>query len=192
MQKSNALFYPAVNGGILAYAIVHALMRKEASVEFLGFIDVPAPHKLPYKNQDIKHYFIEHIKTVASEAERYKFHVLNEGGELAELIKKAQSLGGYDLNADTSLETVIWQAIYNFSQIASAYKPSPLPVNLHHFYAADRDRTSLPQGDMVAGWRELLPDMAISSVAIPGGHVSMMEDHGNRRHLAEALNRALS
>jgi amino acid adenylation domain-containing protein len=179
------------SGGILAYAIVHALMCKEASVDFLGFIDVPAPHKLLYKNQDIKNYFIQHVKAVAPEADRHKFGMLNEDDELAELIKKAQDFGGYDLNANISLETVKWQAIYHFSQIAGAYKPSPLPVNLHHFYAADRERPPLPQLDMVDGWRELLPDLVISSVSIPGGHVSMMEDVSNRKHLAEALNRAL-
>ncbi|MFL6964670.1 amino acid adenylation domain-containing protein [Pseudomonas alvandae] len=179
------------SGGILAYAIVHALMCKEASVEFLGFIDVPAPHKLLYKNQDVKNYFIQHVKAVAPEADRHKFGMLNEGDEFAELIKKAQDFGGYDLNANISLETVKWQAIYHFSQIAGAYKPSPLPVNLHHFYAADRERPPLPQLDMVDGWRELLPDLVISSVSIPGGHVSMMEDVSNRKHLAEALNRAL-
>ncbi|TBN32824.1 amino acid adenylation domain-containing protein, partial [Pseudomonas sp. BGI-2] len=179
------------SGGILAYAIAHGLMCKEASVEFLGFIDVPAPHKLLYKNQGIKQYFIEHVKAVACEAERHKFDVLNEGDEFSELIRKAQNLGGYDLNADPSLETVKWQAIYHFSKIAGAYIPSPLPVNLYHFYAADREKTPLPRVDMVGGWRELLPDLAISSVSIPGGHVSMMEDVSNRKHLAEAINRAL-
>lgn len=166
-------------------------MCKDANVEFLGLIDAPAPHKFLYKSQDIKHYFIEHLNSVISEAEHHKFDVLNEGDELAELIKKAQSLGNYDLNADISLETVKWQAIYHFSQIAGAYKPSPLPVKLHHFYAADRECTSLPQADMLGGWRELLPDLAISSVSIPGGHASMMEDARNRKHLAEALNQAL-
>ena len=179
------------SGGILAYAIAHALMCKEASVEFLGFIDVPAPHKLLYKNQGVKHYFIEHVKAVASEAKRHKFDVLNEGDEFAALIKKAQDLGGYDLNADISLETVKWQVIYHFSHIAGAYRPSPLPINLYHFYAADHERTPLLQVDMVGGWRELLPDLAISSVSIPGGHGSMMEDVSNRIHLAEAINRAL-
>ncbi|CDH33427.1 Non-ribosomal peptide synthetase (fragment) [Xenorhabdus bovienii str. Intermedium] len=179
------------SGGILAYAIAYALICKETSVEFLGFIDVPAPHKLLYKNQDIKHYFIEHVKAAASEAECHKFDILNEGDEFAELIKKAQDLGGYDLNADISLETVRWQAIYHFSQIAGAYKPLPLLINLYYFYAADRERTHLTQVDMVGGWRELLPDLAISSVSIPGRHVSMMEDVSNRKHLAEAFDRAL-
>ncbi|WP_095162575.1 amino acid adenylation domain-containing protein [Pseudomonas sp. Irchel 3F5] len=179
------------SGGILAYAIVHALMCKEASVEFLGFIDVPAPHKLPYKNQGVENYFIEHVKASTSEAERHQFDVLNEDDELAELIRKAQRLGGYDLNADLSLETVKWQTIYHFSQIAGAYKPSPLQVNLHHFYATDRERPPLPQVDMVGGWRELLPDLAMRSVSIPGGHVSMMENVSNRKHLADALSRAL-
>ncbi|WP_367949524.1 thioesterase domain-containing protein [Pseudomonas sp. SBB6] len=179
------------SGGILAYAIVHALMCKEASVEFLGFIDVPAPHKLPYKNQGVENYFIEHVKASTSEAERHQFDVLNEDDELAELIKKAQRLGGYDLNADLSLETVKWQTIYHFSQIAGAYKPSPLQVNLHHFYATDCERPPLPQVDMVGGWRELLPDLAMRSVSIPGGHVSMMENVSNRKHLADALSRAL-
>jgi amino acid adenylation domain-containing protein len=179
------------SGGILAYAIAHGLMCKDACIEFLGFIDVPAPHKLLYKNQDIKQYFIEHVKAVASEAERHVFDALNEGDEFAELIKKAQDLGGYDLNAAPSLETVKWRAIYHFSKIAGAYKPSLLPINLYHFYAADRERTHLPKVDMVGGWRELLPDLAISSVSIPGNHVSVMEDVSNRKHLAEALNRAL-
>jgi thioesterase domain-containing protein len=44
---------------------------------------------------------------------------------------------------------------------------------------------------MVGGWRELLPDLAISSVSIPGTHVSMMEDISHRKHLAEAFSRAL-
>ena len=179
------------SGGILAYAIAHALICKGASIGFLGFIDVPAPHTLLYKNLDIKHYFIEHVKAVASKAERHKFEVLNEGDEFAELIKKSQDFGGYGLNADLALETVKWQAIYHFSRIAGAYKPSPLPVNLHHFYAADRELTLVPQVDMVGGWRERVPDLAISSVSIPGGHVSMMEDVNNRKHLAEALDRAL-
>ncbi|MSU97441.1 amino acid adenylation domain-containing protein, partial [Pseudomonas mandelii] len=179
------------SGGILAYAIAHALMRKEASVEFLGFVDVPAPHKLLYKNRDIKQYFIEHVKAVASEVQCQKFDGMNEADELAELIKKAQDLGGYDSNADLLLETIKWQAIYHFSQIAGAYKPSPLPINLYHFYAADRERARLPQVDMVGGWRELLPDLAISSVSIPGTHVSMMEDISHRKHLAEAFSRAL-
>ncbi|MET0777668.1 MAG: amino acid adenylation domain-containing protein [Pseudomonas mandelii] len=179
------------SGGILAYAIAHALMRKEASVEFLGFVDVPAPHKLLYKNRDIKQYFIEHVKAVAPEAECQKFDGLNEADELAELIKKAQDLDGYDSNADLLLETIKWQAIYHFSQIAGAYTPSPLPINLYHFYAAERERARLPQVDMVGGWREILPDLAISSVPIPGTHVSMMEDISHRKHLAEAFSRAL-
>jgi amino acid adenylation domain-containing protein len=179
------------SGGILAYAIAHGLMRKEASVEFLGFIDVPAPHKLLYKNQDIKHYFIEHVKAMAPEAVSHKFDVLNEGGEFAELMKNAHDLGGYPLNGDIALEIIKWQTIYHFAQIAGAYNPLPLPINLYHFFAADRESSLLPHVDMVGGWRELLPDLAISSVSIPGGHVSMMEDVSNRKYLAEALNRAL-
>ncbi|MNN70302.1 hypothetical protein D3C81_1861460 [compost metagenome] len=146
---------------------------------------------MPYKNQGVENYFIEHVKASTSEAERHQFDVLNEDDELAELIKKAQRLGGYDLNADLSLETVKWQTIYHFSQIAGAYKPSPLQVNLHHFYATDRERPPLPQVDMVGGWRELLPDLAMRSVSIPGGHVSMMENVSNRKHLADALSRTL-
>ncbi|WP_338581897.1 amino acid adenylation domain-containing protein [Pseudomonas sp. MAG733B] len=180
------------SGGILAYAIAHALMCKDASVEFLGFIDVPAPHKLLYKNQDINHYFIDHVKAMVSEAERHEFDILSECDEFGKLIRKAQELGGYDLNADISLETVKWQAIYQFSQIAGAYKPVPLPINLYHFYAADRERSSLPRVDMVGGWRERLPDLAIRSISVPGGHLSMMADVSNREHLAEAFDRALA
>ncbi|WP_237882565.1 non-ribosomal peptide synthetase [Pseudomonas sp. PGPR40] len=179
------------SGGILAYAIAHVLMCKDASVEFLGFIDVPAPHKLIYKNKDIKHYFIEHVRSVVSEAESHELDRLSECDEFGELIRKAQDLGGYDLNADISLETVKWQAVYQFSQIAGAYKPAPLPINLYHFYAADRERASLPHVDMVGGWRERLPDLAIRSISVPGGHLSMMADVSNRKHLAEAFNRAL-
>jgi thioesterase domain-containing protein len=179
------------SGGILAYAIAHALMCKDASIEFLGFIDVPAPHKLLYKNQDINHYFIEHVKAVASEAESHEFDILSESDEFGELIKKAQNLKGYDLKAGVSLETVKWQAIYQFSQIAGAYKPLPLAINLYHFYAADRGPASLTQVDMVDGWRERLPDLAIRSISVPGGHLSMMADASNRKHLAEAFNRAL-
>ncbi|WPN50973.1 amino acid adenylation domain-containing protein [Pseudomonas sp. P9_2] len=179
------------SGGILAYAIAQALTAKGASIEFLGFIDVPAPHKLPYKNHGIRRYFIEHVKAVASESERYKFDVLDEGQEISELITKAQDLGGYDVNADVALETAKWHGIYHFSQIARAYKPAPLPVNLHHFFATEPEAGALSQVGRVGGWRELLPDWAISSVAIPGGHVSMMEDFNNRTHLAAALNRAL-
>jgi amino acid adenylation domain-containing protein len=179
------------SGGILAYTIAHELICTGENVEFLGFIDVPAPKDLLYKNQDIKHYFIEHVKAVVSEDEYHKFDTLNKGDELAVLIKKAQELGGYDLNADISLETVKWQAIYHFSQIARAYKPLTLPINLSYFYAAEREHSHLPQVDMVGGWRELLPDLAISSVSIPGRHVSMMEDISNRKHLAEAFDRAL-
>ncbi|MEQ1964010.1 amino acid adenylation domain-containing protein [Xenorhabdus khoisanae] len=179
------------SGGILAYTIAHELICTGENVEFLGFIDVPAPQDLLYKNQDIKHYFIEHVKAVVSEDEYHKFDTLNKGDELAVLIKKAQELGGYDLNADISLETVKWQAIYHFSQIARAYKPLTLPINLSYFYAAEREHSHLPQVDMVGGWRELLPDLAISSVSIPGRHVSMMEDISNRKHLAEAFDRAL-
>ncbi|WP_411752851.1 thioesterase domain-containing protein [Serratia sp. (in: enterobacteria)] len=179
------------SGGILAYTIAHALICKEESVEFLGFIDVPAPHDLLYKNKDIKHYFIEHVKAVVSESECHKFDILNKGDELAVLIKKAQKLGGYDLNVDISLETVKWQAIYHFSQIAGAYEPLPLPIKLSYFYAAEREPSHLPQIDMVGGWRELLPDLEICSVSIPGRHVSMMENVSNRKHLAEAFDRAL-
>jgi amino acid adenylation domain-containing protein len=179
------------SGGILAYAIAHALMCKDASVEFLGFIDVPAPHKLLYKDQDINHYFIEHVKAVASESESHEFDILSGCGEFGELISKAQDLKGYDLKADISLETVKWQAIYQFSQIAGAYKPLALPINLYHFYAADREPASLTQVDMVDGWRERLPDLAVRSISVPGGHLSMMTDVSNRKHLAEAFNRAL-
>jgi predicted secreted protein len=44
---------------------------------------------------------------------------------------------------------------------------------------------------MVDGWRERLPDLAIRSISVPGGHLSMMADASNRKHLAEAFNRAL-
>lgn len=182
------------SGGILAYAIAHELMCKNASVEFLGLIDVPAPHKLLYKNLDIKRYFIEHIKAAASEAECHKFEMLSEGVqgcELGGLIRKAQTLGGYDSNADISLETVKWKAIYHFSKIAGTYEPLALPIHLYHFYAADCERISPLQVDRVGGWRERLPDLAIRSISIPGGHVSMMADVNNRKHLAEAINRAL-
>ncbi|CRM28416.1 Tyrocidine synthase III [Pseudomonas sp. 28 E 9] len=179
------------SGGILAYAIAQALTAKGASIEFLGFIDVPAPHKLPYKDHDIRRYFIEHVKAASSQTERDKFDVLDEVQEICELIKKAQALGGYDVNADIVLEAAKWHGIYHFSQIARAYKPEPLPVNLHHFFATEPEHGALSQVDRVGGWRELLPDLAISSVAIPGDHVSMMEDIHNRTYLAAALNRAL-
>jgi hypothetical protein len=110
---------------------------------------------------------------------------------LGGLIRKAQTLGGYDSNADISLETVKWKAIYHFSKIAGTYEPLALPIHLYHFYAADCERVSPLQVDRVGGWRERLPDLAIRSISIPGGHVSMMADVNNRKHLAEAINRAL-
>lgn len=179
------------SGGILAYAIAYELICLGEDVGFLGLIDVPAPQDLLYKNKDIKQYFIEHVKAVVSEDEFHKFDTLNKGDELAVLIRKAQDLGGYDLNADISLETVKWQVIYHFSQIARAYKPLSLTINLSYFYAAEREHSHLPQDDIVGGWRALLPDLAISSVSIPGRHVSLMEDISNRKHLAEAFDRAL-
>ncbi|MFJ7794154.1 amino acid adenylation domain-containing protein [Pseudomonas sp. NPDC096950] len=182
------------SGGILAFAIARALLCKDAEVEFLGFIDVPAPHKLPNRNQDINQHFVEHVKATVCEVEADKFELLSQGAgdeELGALIKKAQALGGYDSNADISLETVKWQAIHHYSQIAGAYEPLPLPIPLYHFYAADRERAGLPQVDMVGGWREVLPDLAISSISIPGRHVTMMEDVSNRKQLAQAFNRVL-
>ncbi|HDO1322947.1 TPA: amino acid adenylation domain-containing protein, partial [Aeromonas veronii] len=179
------------SGGILAYAIAYALILKEESVDFLGFIDVPAPQDLFYKNEDISNYFIEHVKAGVSEIDRHKFDTLNKGEEFAVLIKKAQELGGYDLNVDISLETVRWQAIYHFSLIARAYEPLPLSINLSYFYAAEREPSHLPEIDMVGSWKKLLPDLKISSVSIPGRHLSMMEDVGNRKRLAEAFDRAL-
>jgi amino acid adenylation domain-containing protein len=184
------------SGGILAYAIAHSLMDKDAYVEFLGFIDVPAPRNLTYKNQNIKLDFIAHAKAMASEVDRHKLDILirdSEDTEFEELIKKAQGLGGYDSNADILLDTAKWRAIYHFAQLAGGYKPIRLPIQipLYQFYAADRENVNLPPIDMVGGWKNTLPDLNIHSVSIPGGHLTMMTDINHRKHLAEAFNRAL-
>jgi thioesterase domain-containing protein len=180
------------SGGILAYAIAHSLICKEAGVEFLGFIDVPAPRKLLYKYKNIGQYFIEYVKSEASEAECIKLEALNADDEFGALIRKVQGLGCYDLNADVPAETVKWRAIYNFSQIAGAYESLLLPIDLYCFYATEREHEALPRTDIIGGWRETLPDITISSVPIRGGHISMMADVSNRKRLAQAIDRALS
>ncbi|CAG9000327.1 MAG: hypothetical protein CENE_02322 [Candidatus Celerinatantimonas neptuna] len=184
------------SGGILAYAITHLLMGKDAYVEFLGFIDVPAPHKLTYKNQSIKLDFTAHAKAMTSEAERHKLDILIrniDDTEFDELIKKAQGLGDYDSNADLLLDTAKWRAIYHFAQLADGYKPLRLPIQIpiYQFYATDRKNVNLPRIDIVGGWKDALPDLNIHSVSIPGEHLTMMTDVGHRKHLAETFNRAL-
>ncbi|PHM60827.1 Amino acid adenylation [Xenorhabdus stockiae] len=182
------------SGGILAYAIVHALICKNEDVEFLGFIDVPAPHKLQHNNLNINQYFAEHVRVATLETERHKFDELSkyiESTEIGELIEKAIKLGCYHSDGDILLEVTKWQAIYHFSQIAGNYEPIPLPVSLHHFYASNHENLNLPQTDVVGGWKEALPNIIMHFVSIPGGHVTMMADADNRKYLAEAFNLAL-
>lgn len=104
-----------------------------------------------------------------------------------DLIIKAQQLGGYDSNAVPSMEVQKWKSIHHFSRMACAYKPTLLPFNIHCFHALE----SGPQLDTAKGWRTALPGIAMSSISIPGNHLTMMEDVKNRKHLADAFSQVL-
>ena len=175
------------SGGILAHAVARALVRTRRNVTFLGLIDVPAPHQLLYKNYSDKRYFIAHAKTAMPAAERHKLDALDEGDEWVDLIMKAQQLGGYDSNAVPSMEVRKWKAIHHFSRMACVYEPTRLPFNIHYFHALE----CAPRLDMEEAWKTLLPDIAMTSISIPGNHVTMMEDVNNRKYLAEAFSQVL-
>ncbi|VVP72171.1 Tyrocidine synthase 3 [Pseudomonas fluorescens] len=174
------------SGGILAHAMAHTLVRARENVTFLGLIDVPAPHQLPYNNHGDKRYFIAHAKTAMPAAERHKLDALDEGDEWVDLITKAQQLGGYDSNAVPSMEVHKWKSIHHFSRMACAYKPTLLPFSVHYFHALECARL-----DMEEGWKTLLPDIAMTSISIPGNHLTMMQDVNNRKYLADAFSHML-
>ena len=179
------------SGGILAYAIAQALMCKETRVDFLGLIDVPAPHQMLCKSNDSKHHFIEHIRASMPKEARHKLDIVGDHDDLSSLIKSTQDLGCYDSKSDLSSDAEKWKAIHHFSHIASRYKPLHLasPLNLSYFYATALAPS--PQVTMIDAWRALLPDLIVTSIPIPGTHESMVEDVSNRKYLADALNRAL-
>nr|WP_319925023.1 non-ribosomal peptide synthetase [Xenorhabdus sp. Reich] len=192
------------SGGVLAYVIAQQLLSAGEQVNFLGLIDTSAPHLLRKEVKQPKYHFFtrlawrsgeEHSETLA---ELYQqIDVLN----LVQFIEAAQELALYPANPCADVIAKRWEQIVRYGQIVADYEPPALAITLHQFYATEPvpgtsfvsdEKSESASIDPSLGWTEIIPETSLQLIAIPGNHVSLMEDNEHRIVLAEALNNLLT
>ncbi len=120
---------------------------------------------------------------------------------LVQFIETAQELALYPANLCPDLIAKRWEQIARYAQIVREYEPQALAVTLHQFYAielspaisfvTDEKPESL-NSEPSLGWVQVMPDLSLRLIAVPGNHFSLLEDNENRISLAQAINRALA
>ncbi|MBD2786221.1 amino acid adenylation domain-containing protein [Xenorhabdus sp. DI] len=196
--------YGYSSGGVLAYAIAQQLLNAGETVNFLGLIDTPAPHrfktlavqpKLQFLAELARQSVDEHPQEIA--ALHQKMDELN----LVQFIAAAQELELYPSNLPADLIARRWEQMGNYVQMVKDYEPKALAITLHQFYAMK----SYPQIPFVTdvvlqsitmepslGWEQVVPGSSLQLTPVPGDHFSLMEDGENKTILAKTLSMALS
>ncbi|WP_369929415.1 amino acid adenylation domain-containing protein [Xanthomonas sp. NCPPB 2632] len=177
------------SGGILAYAIARSLEVEGQDVAFLGLVDVPAPHTLPMKHPSAQQMFVSEVTYgVASDAAKAAALVQAAGTEtLAELAAMARHAGFIHPRLPDAFIVSMWERIHRYACAASSYEAPAVDAIVHHFHSGDR-AASMAVSD---AWRDIVDVTRLRHVAIPGDHLSMMNDADNRSHLGRAIDAGL-
>ncbi|OCA53123.1 Tyrocidine synthase 3 [Photorhabdus namnaonensis] len=192
------------SGGILAYAIAQQLLNAGEAVNFLGLIDVPAPHYLGEQIIQPKYRFFIELARQSGEGHTEEIAALYRRIDelnFVQFIEAAQELALYPANLHADVIAKRWEQIEHYAQIVANYEPPALAITLHQFYAVEpspaisfiEDET--PESvnmEPSLGWAQIIADTSLELIAIPGNHFSLLEDDENKIVLAQALNRALA
>ncbi|PPT25192.1 alpha/beta fold hydrolase, partial [Xanthomonas arboricola] len=178
------------SGGILAYAVAQSLIGKGESVAFVGLMDVGAPHQMPAQHPTAAHMFInevtygvqgraEEIAELFEEARYAKLSVLTE---------RARQLGFIHAALPQAFVISMWERIHHFACAACVYEPLLIPVIIDYFYSSER----LVPIELTDGWSDVLDRTSIRYTAIPGDHLSMMNNPESRESLGLAIGQSLA
>ncbi|CDH24832.1 non-ribosomal peptide synthetase [Xenorhabdus bovienii] len=195
------------SGGILAHAIAQRLLNSREQVNFLGFIDTPAPHYFGKEAVHPKHRFLteltrqlkgEHLEEISALYQR--IDVLN----LIQFIQTAQELGLYPVNLSAEIAAKRWEQIARYTQLAVVYEAAALDITLYQFYAQDTysalssitdimdERPEPVHREQSLGWARIIPEASLQLIGIPGNHFSLLENAENKVFLAQAINTVLT
>ncbi|ALI10861.1 MULTISPECIES: non-ribosomal peptide synthase/polyketide synthase [Pseudomonas] len=186
-------------GGLLAYEMARQLRGEDCPVAFVGLIDSSQPGALRAAavtldldddalRQQLLAYLTQHWRNGAGQEPGDAWHA---GLDLDALITTAQEHGwlpgGFDrqaLDRRARLNLTLRNAMVR-------YRPAPLGLPVHLFSATSPvPGLSSPNG-LGADWQALLGNDLVEQ-RIEGDHWSIMRDPEPLRHLAQALEQALS
>nr|WP_036774510.1 non-ribosomal peptide synthetase [Photorhabdus australis] len=203
-QQGPYRIYGYSSGGVLAYAIAQQLLNAGETVNFLGLIDTPAPHRFKTRVVQPKLQFLAELARQSVDKYPQKIEALHQkmdALDLVQFIAAAQELELYPSNLRPDLIAKRWEQMGNYVQLVKDYEPQALAIKLHQFYAME----SYPQIPFVTdvalqsvnmepslGWEQIVPDSSLQLTSVPGDHFSLMEDSENKTILAKTLSRALA
>jgi thioesterase domain-containing protein len=173
-------------GGTLAYEIARQLLSSGERVSFLGLVDcaVGGRHGNPADESDVSLFARYYLQILGIELTWQIAEELQATATLQQALELCRHRG-YLTSAHTfELVAARLLELRKFIAAGSAYRPSPLPVEVHYF-AADR-----PGGRHDAGgWEEVLENrLAMSTVG--GDHFTILKQPHVAR-LAALMNEAL-
>ncbi|MBB4188568.1 thioesterase domain-containing protein, partial [Sinorhizobium terangae] len=185
------------SGAVLAYAIAERLLHLEETVSFIALIDVPLPAASPgMTDTEIALQMIfEPLESLSDEG----FEMLRQSAgqsSVKQLLEKAQQIGAVVGGPDLYRDAIMYA---QFHQAVHSYQMPSLPVSVYQFYALEHSPSPRPRlpatphaDSPMRGWDRILDAQFIKAVPVPGDHVTMMADPGNRRVLAHHLSAALN
>ncbi|WP_425117683.1 non-ribosomal peptide synthase/polyketide synthase [Burkholderia gladioli] len=190
------------SGGLVAYAIAHALLEANEEVSFVGLLDVSTPQALeaemPESAQQVFIEWIEEKYQTAHESAIADLRARRDRAGLTELIESAQQFGLYPRHASLPAEVSRWEQIAHYAQTVRHYRPQPIARKVHQFHATEllgSGRTSRDaagrQADAIdpgLGWDRILPASILHLIPVPGDHHSMVVDIGHRAQLGRKFN----
>ncbi|NIF73801.1 amino acid adenylation domain-containing protein [Burkholderia sp. Ap-962] len=190
------------SGGLVAYAIAHALLEANEEVSFVGLLDVSTPQALeaemPESAQQVFIEWIEEKYQTEHESAIADLRARRDRAGLTELIESAQQFGLYPRHACLPVEVSRWEQIAHYAQTVRHYRPQPIARKVHQFHATEllgSGRTSQDaasrQADAIdpgLGWDRILPASILHLIPVPGDHHSMVVDIGHRAQLGRKFN----
>jgi thioesterase domain-containing protein len=191
-------------GGILAYEIAIQLLGEDQQVEFVGLLDTSifAPNSLPesrtnefddkallmkcVENLVDQHTSLRADKELSKAIGRMKLNLSSI--HFAELVhwSKERSLLPIRiarLPAAQLRRFLAWLHLHGSAR--AQYFPQTIRIPVYLFAAQDND-THKP----LLGWNEVLPEVQVCEIPVPGTHISMM-DRRNVAPLGQALSHTI-
>jgi thioesterase domain-containing protein len=202
------------SGGVLAYAVASRLVALGESVSFIGLIDVSLPcQDLRPQASTAQSMLMFHLaqqdRAPEKKALLEKLVLTMHELTIRELIAKAKQIGLIAQNVNTEQEALTWEQARAFESLYHDYRPDPLPVPIHLFYATEPVQAGFAEHNLrtsqehdpattrrtshpTLGWERILHDSMIRTLPIPGNHFTMVTEPAHRAQLGAALSSALS
>ncbi|HEY6390031.1 MAG TPA: amino acid adenylation domain-containing protein, partial [Bryobacteraceae bacterium] len=165
--------------GIFAYEIAAQLMGQDQTVEVLALLDVDPPNVPELTPEDATQQLMQLFELTIGRVKRdhpvlLDLRSVSASADFDSLLQRSRELSALPaFLADLSTGEVqsYLHRLYTIRRAKLQYVPQPLPIPIQFFQAEDDLRE---RGDLLEGWKSLVPENDFQVISIKGRHHSML------------------